>query len=81
MWKKKIFEGDPPLLPDIHFYRCVCVAQQIINSLYIYFFLEKFFFFFQRTWQFTFKSKDKMKKINNSFKILGKTLNIIISHP
>ena len=33
MWKKKIFERDPPLLPDIHFCCCVCVAQQIINSL------------------------------------------------
>jgi len=26
------FEGDPPLLPGIHFYCCVCVAQQIING-------------------------------------------------
>ena len=31
--KKKKFEGDPPLLGSI----CVCVAQQIINSLYFVF--------------------------------------------
>ena len=35
--KKKKFEGDPPLLSSIHFCYCVCVAQQIINSLYFVF--------------------------------------------
>ena len=46
MWKKK-FEGDPPLLPGIHFCCCVCVAQQIINNLYFvfhYLFRGRFFF-------------------------------------
>ena len=49
MWgKKKRFEGDPPLFPNIHFCYCVCVAQQIINSLYFFFIIyfdEDFFFF------------------------------------
>ena len=37
VWKKKKFEGDPLLLLGIHFYCYVCVAQQIINSLYFFF--------------------------------------------
>ena len=44
--KKKKFEGDPPLLSSIHFCYCVCVAQQIINSLYFvfhYLFRGRFF--------------------------------------
>ena len=32
MCEKKKFEGDPPLLPCIHFYYYVCVAQQIIKE-------------------------------------------------
>ena len=47
--KKKRFEGNPPLLPSTHFC-CVCVAQQIINSLYFvfhYLFRGRFFFFFK----------------------------------
>ena len=46
MWKKKKFEGDPPLLLGIHFCCCVCFAQQIINSLYFvfhYLFRGRFF--------------------------------------
>ena len=35
--EKKKFEGNPPLLLGIHFYYRVCVAQQIINSLYFVF--------------------------------------------
>ena len=39
-WKKKKFdEEDPSLLLGIHFCCCVCVAQQIINSLYFVFLL------------------------------------------
>ena len=48
MCGKKKFERDLPLLPGIHFCGCVCVAQQIINSLYIifyYLFRGRFFFF------------------------------------
>ena len=44
--KKKKFEGDPPLLSSTHFCYCVCVAQQIINSLYFvfhYLFRGRFF--------------------------------------
>ena len=37
VWEKKKFEGDPSLLLGIHFCYCVCVAQQIINSLYFTF--------------------------------------------
>ena len=55
MWekKRKKFEGDSPLFPNIHFCYCVCVcaAQQIINSLYFFFIIyfdEDFFFFFKR---------------------------------
>ena len=47
MWKKKKFEGDPPLLLGIHFCCCVCFAQQIINTLYFvfhYLFRGRFFF-------------------------------------
>ena len=46
--KKRRFEGNPPLLPSTHFCCCVCVAQQIINSLYFvfhYLFRGIFFFF------------------------------------
>ena len=46
MWGKKKFEGDPPLLPSIHFCCRVCVAQQIINNLYFVFhYLFRGFFF------------------------------------
>ena len=51
MWEKKKFEGDPSLLPGIHFCYCVCVAQQIINSLYFvfhYLLRGRIFFFFLR---------------------------------
>ena len=46
VWKKKKFEGDLPLLSGIHFCCCVCLAQQIVNSLYFvlhYLFRGRFF--------------------------------------
>ena len=47
VWKKKI-KGDSPLLPDIHFCCCACVAQQIINSLYFVFhYLFRGIYFFK----------------------------------
>ena len=80
MWKKK-FEGDPPLLPGIHFCYCVCVAEQIINNLYfLHYLFRGRFFFFKGLGSSHSEYKDRMGKINNSFKIPKNKPNIIISH-
>ena len=46
--EKKKFEGDPLLLLGIHFCYYVCIAQQIINSLYFVFhYLFRGIYFFK----------------------------------
>ena len=60
--KKKKFEWDPPLLPGIHFCCSVCVAQQIINSLYIFNYLFRGIFFFKGLGSSRSNLKIKWKK-------------------
>ena len=62
VWKKKI-KGDSPLLPGIHFCCCVCIAQQIINSLYIFNYLFRgrlLLFFVKKDLYWIYKYKDRM---------------------
>ena len=48
MWKKKI-EGDPPLLPSIHFYCCGVLLNKLLMDLFSWKFVNVSTFIFIAT--------------------------------
>ena len=77
--------GKKNLKGTLHYYQVftfavVCVAEQIINNLYFFHYLFRGRIFFKGLGSSHSKYKDRMGKINNSFKIPKNKPNIIISH-